>query len=236
MPPARLKYRHLFFDLDHTLWDFALNSQQVLHELFADYDLHQKLAIEVREFITTYQHINDRLWGLYRQGKITKERLRIERFLSTLATFGLPDKELAKTLEGEYLRRAPYQKGLMVGCLPMLDALKTHFQLHIITNGFNETQHIKLKESGLRPYFDLILTSDQVQVHKPQAKIFIEALKRTGAQRSDSIMIGDNLLADIQGARNVGIDQVFYNPLKTKHQEKPTFEITQLADLPPLLL
>jgi putative hydrolase of the HAD superfamily len=230
------KYKHLFFDLDHTLWDFERNSRAVIKKLFAAHKLKDKLGIKDAEFIQTYERINHKLWSLYRNGRITKESLRKKRFSATLATFGMQDDILAANFDRDYLQLAPYQKNLMAGCLPMLENLEPNFELHIITNGFSEIQAIKLRESGLAPFFKLLITSDQIKVHKPQAKIFVEALRLAGANRSNSLMIGDNLLADVQGARNAGIDQVFYNPLNVQHTQRTTFEINHLNQLPGLLL
>jgi putative hydrolase of the HAD superfamily len=229
-------YQHLFFDLDHTLWDFESNSTETLQELFSHYNLGAKLQITDADFIKTYQHINDGLWALYRQNKIEKSTLRLKRFSSTFATFGWHDEALSRSFDKDYLVRSPYKKNLLAGCLDMLTLLKEHFQLHIITNGFKETQIIKIRESGLQPFFETVLSSDEVQVLKPQAKIFIEAMQRSKANRKDSLMIGDSLIADVLGAKNVGMHQVYYNPLQKPHQEEITYEITHLAELPPILL
>lgn len=230
------KYQHLFFDLDHTLWDFETNSQEALLDLYQRHDIENRLQAPVHEFLSAYYRINDELWALYRQGKVGKEELRHQRFQRAFHSFGNLEEDTIRQFEREYMDLAPQKTALMPGTLELLTALKPHFQLHIITNGFAETQKVKLAGSGLQSFFDLILCSDTIGINKPEAGIFIEALKRTGAQRKNSLMIGDNLLADIGGARNVGIDQVYYNPKQERHQDKVTIEIKALSELLPFLL
>lgn len=229
-------YQHLFFDLDHTLWDFETNSQEALLVLFQEHDLEQRLKAPVQDFLNAYYRINDELWSEYRQGKVTKENLRHQRFQRAFHSFGPLEEETILNFEKQYMEMAPRKTALMPGTIELLSALKPHFQLHIITNGFEETQTVKLSCSGLQPFFNLVLCSDSLGINKPEAGIFIEALNRTGAKRQNSLMIGDNLITDIGGARNVGIDQVYYNPNEEPSKPKPTYEIKALKELIDLLL
>jgi len=230
------KYQHLFFDLDHTLWDFAKNSEQALIELYHSYAWESILNLPVDTFLTSYYQKNDEMWELYRAHKIDKATLRHRRFAETFAIFNYQHDDKVANFEKDYIHLAPRKTVLFPGCIEMLNILQEHFNMHIITNGFEETQHIKLEKSGLSPFFDKIVTSDRIGVNKPEAKIFLEAMRLAGATRKESLMIGDNLVADILGARNVGLDQVYFNPEKNKHQEKVSFEISNLVDLPALLL
>lgn len=229
------KYQHLFFDLDHTLWDFETNSKETLGDLFIEYKLEEESGYSFQTFLNTYYGVNDKMWELYRNGKITRDELRYRRFRDTFATFNYVNDEVITRFESDYMSICPTKPNLMVGALDLLETVQQHYQLHIITNGFNNTQAVKLKSSGLDVYFKEVLTSDEVGVSKPDARIFIEALKRAGATRKNALMIGDNLLADVLGAKNCGIDQAYYNPAKTRHSEKVTLEISQLADLKPFL-
>ncbi len=230
------KYRHLFFDLDHTLWDFETNSQEAILDLYQKHQLEDRLETSVHDFMAAYYQINDELWALYRKGEVTKQQLRHQRFQSAFHRFGHLEQEIIEVFEQEYMYITPRKTALLPGCLPMLTALKPYYSMHIITNGFSEAQKLKMEGSGLRPFFDEVFCSDVVGITKPQAGIFIEALKQTGATRKNSLMIGDNLSADVSGARNVGMDQVFYNPKGDAHQDKVTFEITHLSELTELLL
>lgn len=229
------KYEHLFFDLDHTLWDFDTNSKETLSDLYEKYSLKNELKVETHDFVKTYLRINEEKWKLYRKGLINKERLRKERFFETFMSFGMNDEKFSHQFEVEYIDLCPHKTALIPHSLEILDYLKDKYQLHIITNGFSEIQEIKLSKSGLKPYFDKIISSDEVGVNKPAAKIFMESLKWAGASRNESLMIGDNLGADIVGARNCGIDQVYFNPDSVFHKEKVSYEITHLKALEEIL-
>lgn len=227
-----MPYKHLFFDWDHTLWDFEKNSEMSLRNLFDDLGL-QSLGIPSFEvFFEKYIAINDVKWELYRHGEIDKQTLRETRFRETFAHFGAVDDALAWSLETRYIAETPYQNHLIEGTREVLHALKERgYILHVITNGFQESQNIKFSESGLKPLFDVLLCSDQVGVNKPDPKIFRRALQLAGAKRKESLMIGDNLIADCVGARNEGIDQVFFNPKSQRHTQSLTYEITTLTEL-----
>ena len=226
-----MKYHHLFWDLDHTLWDFERNSQLALKELFEEQQLGQKLGIDFSEFHSTYKRYNEWLWEKYRHGLVTKADLRINRFLNTLKHYHYEDRSLAKWMEEEYLKRSPFMPHLMPGALEVLDYARSKYEMHIITNGFEEVQHIKMEKSGLGPYFREIITSESVGVRKPDPYIFKYSMRKTGAEPQNSLMIGDNWDADILGAKNSGMDQVFFNPEKKKKSDEPTFEIQSLREI-----
>ncbi len=229
------KYEHLFFDLDHTLWDFEANSNEALQELFVEHQLKEKLGVTYNEFFDTYKENNNKMWVLYRDGKIDKPTLRKRRFADTFASFELKDERFALSFDRQYMKTAPIKGKLVDGCIEILDYLKDHYHLHIITNGFADATQLKVRTSGIEPYFKLIMTSDELQVNKPHARIFVESMKRTGAGRKNSLMIGDNLQTDILGARNCGIDQVFYNPSQGEHSDTITHEVHHLKELLHLL-
>lgn len=226
-------YQHLFFDLDHTLWDFETNSREALDEIYREWDFEMRLKVPFAAFLEKYEAINQGLWKEYRAGTISKEYLRTERFYRSLAHWGESDLHLARELDKTYLERAPFKKNLMEGARELMEHLAGNYQLHILSNGFGETQHHKLRQTQLDCYFDQVITSDEIQAHKPAAKAFVEALNRTGAHRKNSLMIGDNWQADVLGARDAGIDQVYYNvtrrPLPGRF--RPTLEIAELLDL-----
>ena len=228
-------YNHIFFDLDHTLWDFNRNSRETLEELFEIYSL-KNYGIEVFEdFVTTYRQVNDLKWDEYRKGLIDKNTLRKTRFYDTLLRFEIDHPELAAEIDHEYISRSPHKTNLFPHALEVLGYLSEKYQLHIITNGFTEVQDIKLTKSGLKPFFTHKITSEIVGVNKPDPKIFAHALHLANAKRKESIMIGDNLQVDCVGARRVGIDQVYFNPDKMPHKEMVTFEIERLNQLPQIL-
>ena len=224
-------YQHLFFDLDHTLWDFERNSHLALEQLFDELELQAQTGSSFSDFIAEYRVQNEKMWKLYREGAIGKNELRSERFHCTLKKWEINDRELATEIDRQYLNLAPTLPHLIEGTIELLENLREDYQLHLITNGFIDATHTKITNSGLAPYFRLVMSSEELGVNKPDAAIFIESLKRTGAQRNNSLMIGDSLHSDILGARNCGIDQIYFNPEVEKHDYKVTCEVNHLAEI-----
>jgi len=226
-----MKITDIFFDLDRTLWDFDLNAHTTLVELC---NLNN-LRVDAEDFIKCYNNHNEKLWGLYRENKISKETLRSKRFKLTLADFSINNDDLASKLGDEYVAKCPLQTALFPYTFEILKYLQKKYKLHIITNGFEEVQHIKLKASGLTPFFQKIITSEKVNVKKPDPKIFDYALNLVGAKPKNTIMIGDDLPVDIIGAKKTGIHQIYFNPNKKEHNEKIDFEISSLLEIKEIL-
>ena len=224
------KYKHIFFDLDHTLWDFAKNSKETLSEAFELFSL-ASLGINWNEFIHEYWIVNDAFWDDYRKGRVTKEELRYNRFHFTLKHFDVDNFELATSIGDYYVKYSPHKQNVFPNTHETLNYLKSKYKLHIITNGFEEVQYIKLEKSNLAQYFEEVITSENAGVKKPDPKIFNYALELSNAEVQESLMIGDNLEADILGAKEVGIDQVFFNPDGLPNNEEVTFEIQNLKEL-----
>jgi len=210
--------KHIFFDLDHTLWDFEKNSRTALEILFEELELKNNLP-SFRRFHTAYRKVNAELWHLYGKGKLDKSVLRVKRFSDTFKKFDFDNKELAERMAQRYVEVSPYQTNLFPHSIETLEALKSDgYQLHIITNGFKEVQHIKLEKSQLIHFFDVILCSEEVGKNKPHKSVFIEAMKRANTTPQESIMIGDNYIADIIGAENAGIAGILFDP-HNNHKE-----------------
>lgn len=226
-----MKYKHLFFDLDHTLWDFETNASETLVEIYSRFMLREKGIVSSDGFINMYKSINEKMWDDYEKGKISKEYLRTHRYYKTLLSFGIDDKKLAESIGQYYVEESPKKTNLFPGAIETLKYLFENYKLHIITNGFVEVQYIKLRNSGLHTFFDKIIISEEAGSNKPQRKIFRFALSRTGALANESIMIGDNLETDIKGAKKSGLDQCFFNPMKKPHGENVTYEIIALGEL-----
>ena len=228
-------YRHLLFDLDHTLWDFKRCATETLHELYDTYQLATLGNFSALQFCDTFEEVNYHLWGLYNRGEYDQHRLRSERFEMILTRLGIAADRVPDGLSEEYLRICPTKPHVMPHTVATLDYLRQHYQLHILTNGFAEIQAIKLKSAGLTDYFDQVVASDTTGHKKPHAPIFDYILRQLNADRRHCLMIGDNLRADILGAKNAGIDQVFYNPDRLEHEEEITYEIACLSDLRTIL-
>ncbi len=225
------KYKHLFFDLDNTLFDFDSCGQQVQRELFEEKKL-DRWFTDYEDFWQTYKPINDGLWAKYKHSQVTKDLVKYGRFEQTLATRMEPDPELVKFLAEQYLARMTDVHILVPNCLEVLDVLKKKYTMHIISNGFIEVQYGKLENTGLAPYFDKVILSEQVKVQKPNRAIFEHAVKNANARKNQSLMIGDNPEADIKGARDFGMDQVWFQYGTTGSPEfEPTYKIKDLKEL-----
>ena len=228
------KYRHLFFDLDGTLWDFDSNAEAAQREMFNYFKLNEYCE-DFESFFNTFKQHNDILWADYQSGIIKKEKLKWWRFYLTLKELGKTDEELAKKLDVFYLSLTPTKTKLIEGAMEVLDYLKKDYHLHIVTNGFNEVQYLKLNNSKLDSFFEAVITSEDAGALKPDSYIFEFALKKSNALRAESLMIGDVLDVDILGAKKAGIDQVFLNPNKITTNFSPTFQIERLIELLDLL-
>lgn len=229
-----MRYRHIFFDLDHTLWDFETNSRATLHELHGELGLSDAGIPDAAEFVSTYEEVNQHLWGGYETGRIPKQVLRVLRFRNTLLHFGVRNDRLAATLAHEYLDRSPRRGALMPGARDLLEDLRSHAGLHVITNGFEEVQGVKLASSGIADLFDVVLTSERAGHRKPDARIFHKALKAAGAEAGSSLMVGDNAAADMLGARNAALDHAHLMP-NGDHDPEATYRIRMLDELRPIL-
>ena len=198
--------KHIFFDLDHTLWDFEANSKKTFSYIFKK----NGLEIEFNDFIEVYQPINHRYWKLFREDKVSKAQLRYGRLREAFQAIDFKsDDELIHLLSEEYITYLANHNALFENAIPVLEYLQPKYNMHIITNGFEEVQHRKLKNANLLPFFDKIITSEKVGVKKPNPRIFEYALDITGAVKGESVMIGDNFEADILGAKNMGMQVIF---------------------------
>jgi putative hydrolase of the HAD superfamily len=225
-------YRHLFFDLDHTLWDFEENARMTLLELYQQLHLEQKGIFDFDLFHKNYLAHNEKLWERYRNGFIKQEELRVKRMWLALLDFKIADEVLARDMSVRFLDLLPTRTILFPYAIEILQYLTNkNYQLHLITNGFEKTQHSKLRYSGLDKYFKEVITSEASSSLKPNKEIFDFAFERTGAKAEESIMLGDSLEVDIIGAMRAGIDQVFINHQNIITDIKPTYTVTSLKEL-----
>jgi putative hydrolase of the HAD superfamily len=235
-------YKHIFFDLDHTLWDYDTNVKESLTELFHLYTL-QEIGIQTHElFYQAFLKVNYGLWGLYNVGKIDKLNLRKERFRRIFEHLGADGKSVPLEMEEDFMNRTSCKTNLFPFSKEILTYLKERYQLHVITNGFNESQELKMTSSGLQEYFELVVTSETTGHRKPDKRIFEYAISSLQTTPENCIMIGDNLDSDIRGAKNASIDQVFFNPngnscltLPDGQEICPTYTIRCLSELRTIL-
>lgn len=230
------EYKHIFFDLDHTLWDFEANARDTLRELYSNNQLDARGVNDITLFFERYSYHNDRLWDRYTKGFIKQEELRWKRMWFTLLDFKIGDEALSKAMSVQFLDRLPYRTSLFPYTVEILDYLRNKgYRMHLITNGFDEVQRCKLESSNLTGYFEEMFTSQRCNSLKPNKEIFEFALNATGATVAESIMIGDNLDADIQGGINAGLDTVFVNHLNVKAHIQPTYTVLHLKELETIL-
>jgi len=225
-------YKHLFFDLDHTLWDFDTNAKNSLTEIYSEFELNLKVTPVFEDFYKRYIFHNEVLWDRYQKGFITADELKWRRMWRTLLDFKIGDETLSRSLSARFLEILPTKKEVFPYTMEILHYLKEKkYQIHLITNGFEKTQWSKIRNSGLDKFITHVITSEGSNSLKPKKEIFEFALQIAKAELRESIMIGDNLDADIQGAMNAGMDSVFVNHINATTIMKPTFTVTHLDQL-----
>jgi putative hydrolase of the HAD superfamily len=219
--------KHVFFDLDHTLWDFDKNSGLTFEKIFKL----NNLKVELDDFLPVYEPINFRYWKLYREEKVTKSALRYGRLKDAFDAIEVKiEDELINHLSDAYIEHLCSFNHLFEGTFEILNYLQHKYDLHIITNGFEEAQEKKMSASNIRDYFKTITNSEMVGVKKPNPKIFNFALEMAKARPAESIMIGDSIEADIEGAHNIGMDTIHFD-YKDKNNNHNFKRITNLKAL-----
>ena len=230
-----MKYRHLFFDLDHTLWDFDRNSAESITELFDTFQLADAGIASAAEFSTHFIAINRQLWADYDRNIITHGFIRENRFPMVFKSLGVDASSIQADLNAEYLNILPRKPHLLESAREVLDYLKGRYTMHIITNGFAEIQAVKMDSAEIAHYFTHVITNGLVDAKKPDPAIFNYAMEISGADVSESLMIGDSYGADILGAKGVGMDTVFYNTAGLIVEDKPTYDIRHWNELMTIL-
>lgn len=228
-------YKHIFFDLDHTLWDYDANASAALFELYDHYKFSDLAIFTKEELVRTFFEVNYELWGLYNNHRIGRGDIRKRRFPQIFHKLRADIKHLPENLESEYIGLAPTKPAVFPDAFEVLDYLAGKYKLHLITNGFNDIQQTKLKYSKLEPYFGHVVTSESSKARKPNKRIFEVAFELTGASVFDSIMIGDNIDADIAGAQGIDMDHVWFNPKREVPKFKVQHNISNLLQLKSIL-
>jgi len=227
-----MKYTDILLDLDDTLIDTAANTKTTVEKIYNAYRL-EKYFSSFPDFFSFYYTNVNKLWEMYNKGEISKEEIQFERFAVSLRHIDDMSDELIKDINEVY-EQWVMRKGVLIdGAIDLLNYLKPGYRMHILSNGFTEMQYIKMDSAGIpQSYFDNIILSDVVGVNKPHSDIFSYALQKAGVKAENTIMIGDNLLSDISGARNGGIDQIWFNPEnKSSGDITPTYTVRSLAEI-----
>lgn len=227
--------KNLFIDLDDTLWDIHQNGKECLEEIYIDYG-YEEYYPTFDAYYDVYMPNNHRLWALYRDGAIQKNELIVERFLVPVRSFGITDELYAKKISDDFLERTTRKTKLIDGTIELLDYLKPKYRLHILSNGFREVQYKKIENAGLAPYFDKIILSEDAGINKPHPDMFTHALKNTNSRRDQTVMIGDSWEADIAGAYNSRIAQIWFNPGQIAPKGfEPTHTVRRLVEIKDIL-
>lgn len=219
--------QHIFFDLDHTLWDFDKNSGLAFTSIFEK----NKIELELEIFLKAYSPINMNYWKLYRENKVSKADLRYGRLKDAFdeLNINITDEQIHQ-LSIDYIDHLPNHNHLLEGTIDLLEYLYPKYKLHIITNGFRDVQHKKMESSGISKYFSTITTSEEVGVKKPHPQIFEVALQKAVAKIEGSIMIGDNFEADILGAQGFGMPAILYNYYKQEFSSD-FYQVLEMKEL-----
>ncbi len=224
----KLDIKHIFFDLDHTLWDFDRNSMLAFERIFKSFNI----SVPLKDFLKVYEPINFNYWKMYREERIDRQGLQRGRFQDSFRPFGVSFslKEL-DDLTASYINELPKDNYLFDGVVEMLDyLLKKNYTMHIITNGFEEVQHLKLKNSSIDHFFRTVTTSEEVGVKKPNPLVFKKALQKANATPIESVMVGDTFEADILGAEKVGMHTLFFN-YRNENQPSQYRVIDQIVEI-----
>ncbi|MEO1050137.1 MAG: YjjG family noncanonical pyrimidine nucleotidase [Bacteroidota bacterium] len=225
------QYKYILFDLDHTLWDYDRNANEVLFDLYDKYELGGDGGYSADEFTKVFHKVNRHLWSLHDVGKIGREDIREGRFKRVLEQFDDRKVQLSGQLSDDYMYLCPRKTHTIPYAIEVLDYLHGKYRMYIVTNGFEDVQHIKISGANLTHYFGEVITSEKAGYKKPSKEIFDHTLALDGAKPYEAIMIGDNLDTDILGARNADIDTVYFNPDNSAHEQDVTHEIDCLSRL-----
>ena len=230
-----MKYKNLFIDLDDTLWDTYHNNKKCLEELYTDHHFDRYYA-SFEAFFAIYWPHNELLWKQYRAGEIDRQTLIIDRFRYVLRPLGIEDTQSVLAVNNDFLQRTTTKTGLVLGAIELLEYLRPSYRMYILSNGFREVQDKKLRNSGLAPYFTRMILSEDAGIQKPHKGIFDFALINTNSRRNETLMIGDCFEADIFGAHQSRIDQLWFNPQGLRPQEfTPTYTVRSLDEIKGIL-
>ena len=227
-----MKIQHIFFDLDNTLWDHRRNAYLTLKEIFEKEKVSNQYKIGFEEFHQEYFTINERLWEQIRDGEIDKEYLRKHRFYDSFLFFDIDDFDLAQTFENQFLDQILQYNDLVEGTVELLEYLSEKgYNLHILSNGFEEVTYRKCELSGIKNYFQTITSADEINIRKPQPEIYQYALNKANATIKESIMIGDDWIADVEGAKSFGLEAIFFDTFNDNFETEGVVVIKQLSEI-----
>lgn len=227
--------QHIFFDLDNTLWDHRKNAYFTLRDIYGREKIQDRYSIGFEDFHKEYFTINENLWALIRDGKIDKNYIREHRFYDSFKFFGIDDMQLAQVFEHSFLDEILSHNELVEGTFDLLEYLsEKKYRLHVLSNGFEEVTYRKCEFSGIKNYFETITSADEINIRKPQPEIFEYAFKKSDATKENSVIIGDDWIADIEGGLAFGMDAIFFDRFNDAY-DNDVKTITHLKELHQIL-
>ena len=227
-----MKIQHIFFDLDNTLWDHRRNAYLTLKDIFETQQVSLRYKLDFEEFHQEYFTINERLWEQIRDGEIDKEYLRKHRFYDSFLFFDIDDFELAQTFESQFLDQILQYNDLVEGAFELLEYLSEKgYILHILSNGFEEVTYRKCELSGIKNYFKTITSADEINIRKPHPEIYRYALDKANVKIEESMMIGDDWIADVEGGKSFGLKVVFFDVFNDNFDAEEVIVIKKLLEL-----
>jgi len=209
--------RHIFFDLDNTLWDYRRNAKITLEKLYEEYKIQENYGHTFEEFYPFYYESNEQLWADLRDQKVTKDELRARRFPEAFANMGVRNLDFLMEFEKRFVDEVTDTNYVVEGAEEVLEYLKDKYTIHILSNGFEEVTHDKIEKSIVKNYVETITTAEGAGAPKPDAIAFQTALDKAGATKGESVYIGDDWIADMIGATRFGMRAIFFNPLNENH-------------------
>lgn len=228
--------QHIFFDLDNTLWDHRRNAKLALEDLFRREQIRDKYSLTFEEFHKEYFTVNENLWAQIRDGLIDKEYIRKFRFHNTFLFFGIDDFELAQRFEINFLDEIVSYNHLVEGAFELLEYLsQKKYRLHVLSNGFQEVTCRKCELSGIKNYFETITSADEINIIKPQPEIFEYALNKSGTKKAESVIIGDDWIADIEGGLAFGMKAIFFDVFNDNYTAENVKTVRKLSEIHELL-
>ena len=231
-----MKIQHIFFDLDNTLWDHRRNAYLTLKDIFETQQVSLRYKLDFEEFHLEYFTINERLWEQIRDGEIDKEYLRKHRFYDSFLFFDIDDFELAQTFESQFLDQILQYNDLVEGAFELLEYLSEKgYILHILSNGFEEVTYRKCELSGIKNYFKTITSADEINIRKPHPEIYRYALDKANVKIEESMMIGDDWIADVEGGKSFGLKVVFFDVFNDNFDAEEVIVIKKLLELKEVL-
>lgn len=228
--------QHIFFDLDNTLWDHRRNAKLALEDLFKREQIREKYSLTFEEFHKEYFTVNENLWAQFRDGAIDKEYIRKFRFHNTFLFFGIDDFELAQRFEISFLDEIVSYNHLVDGAFELLEYLsQKKYRLHVLSNGFKEVTYRKCELSEIKNYFETITSADEINIRKPQPEIFEYALNKSGTKKAESVIIGDDWIADIEGGIAFGMKAIFFDVFNDNYTAENVRTVRKLSEIQKLL-